>query len=122
MSVNSPTDAYVRTEEAPWLPPPVTMVGVPGWILTNLFPSIGNGILTIIAGAFLLWIGWGIFDWALLNAVWSGNDREVCAVEGAGACWPFAAVTSPDARVHCLVFPVSRQTGGRVSHRPRGIF
>ena len=44
MSANSPTDAYVRTEEAPLLPPPVTMVGVPGWILTNLFPSIGNGI------------------------------------------------------------------------------
>ena len=27
-----------------------------------------------------------------MNAVWSGDDREVCAVEGAGACWPFAAV------------------------------
>ncbi len=92
MSANSPTDAYVRTEEAPLLPPPVTMVGVPGWILTNLFPSVGNGILTIIAGTFLFWIGWEIFDWALLNAVWSGNDREVCAVDGAGACWPFAAV------------------------------
>jgi general L-amino acid transport system permease protein len=82
--------AYVRTEEAPRLPPPITMVGVPGWVLANLFSSTGSGILTVLSGAFLLWVGWGVVEWAVFGAVWSGADREVCAVEGAGACWPFA--------------------------------
>ena len=45
--------------------------------------------MSILAGAFLVWIGWGVFDWAIFSAVWSGENREACAVEGAGACWPF---------------------------------
>ncbi len=92
MTSRPETPFYLRTEEAPRLPPPITMVGVQGWLIANLFSSIGNAILSVIAGAFLLWIGWGIFDWALLHAVWTGQDREVCAVEGAGACWPFVGV------------------------------
>ena len=83
------TPAYLRTEEAPLLPAPISMVGIQGWILANLFPTIGNGIVSILAGAFLVWIGWGVLDWALFSAVWSGDNREVCAAEGAGACWPF---------------------------------
>jgi general L-amino acid transport system permease protein len=84
------TYAYLRTEEAPLLPAPISMVGIQGWILANLFSSFSNGILTIIAGSFALWLGWGIVDWAIFSAVWSGDNREACAVEGAGACWPFA--------------------------------
>ncbi len=83
------TSAYLRTEEAPLLPPPISMVGIQGWVLANLFPTIGNGIVSIVAGAFLLWMGWGILDWAIFSAAWSGDNREVCAAEGAGACWPF---------------------------------
>ena len=89
MANNPNTIAYVRTEEAPLLPPPLSMAGLQGWVLTNLFSSIGNGILSIVAGAFLLWFGWGILDWAIFSAPWYGNNREVCAAEGAGACWPF---------------------------------
>ena len=83
------TSAYLRREDAPLLPPPVSMSGIQGWVLANLFPTIGNAIVSIIAGAFLLWLGWGVLDWAIFSAVWSGDNREVCAVEGAGACWPF---------------------------------
>lgn len=68
------------------------MVGIQGWIVGNLFSSVGNGILSVAAGAFFLWIGWGILDWALFSAVWTGDNREACAVEGAGACWPFVKV------------------------------
>ena len=89
MSSAPKTSAYLRTEDAPLLPAPISMVGIQGWIIANLFPTIGNGIVSILAGAFLLWIGWGVLDWALFSAVWSGDNREVCAVEGAGACWPF---------------------------------
>ncbi|MEP7172417.1 MAG: amino acid ABC transporter permease [Aestuariivirga sp.] len=89
MSSAPKTSAYLRTEDAPLLPAPISMVGIQGWIIANLFPTIGNGIVSILAGAFLVWIGWGVLDWALFSAVWSGENREVCAVEGAGACWPF---------------------------------
>jgi len=89
MSSAPKTSAYLRTEDAPLLPAPISMVGIQGWIIANLFPTIGNGIVSILAGAFLVWIGWGVLDWALFGAVWSGDNREVCAVEGAGACWPF---------------------------------
>ena len=89
MSSAPKTSAYLRTEEAPLLPAPISMVGIQGWIIANLFPTIGNGIVSILAGAFLVWIGGGVLDWALFSAVWSGENREVCAVEGAGACWPF---------------------------------
>src|SRR5262249_19007564 len=27
--------------------------------------------------------------WAIVDAVWTGDTRDVCLVEGAGACWPF---------------------------------
>ena len=84
------TYAYLRTEEAPLLPAPISMVGIQGWVLANLFSSFSSGILTIIAGSFALWLGWVILDWAIFSAVWSGDNREACAVEGAGACWPFA--------------------------------
>jgi general L-amino acid transport system permease protein len=90
MANSADTLAYVRTEEAPSLPPPSSMVGIQGWLLANLFPTTGQGIVSIIAGAFLLWLGWGILDWAIFSAVWSGENREACLVEGAGACWPFA--------------------------------
>jgi general L-amino acid transport system permease protein len=89
MSIAPKIPAYLRTEEAPLLPAPISMVGIQGWIIANLFPTIGNGIVSILAGAFLLWIGWGVLDWAIFSAVWTGDNREVCAVEGAGACWPF---------------------------------
>ncbi len=89
MKSSTETLAYLRTEDAPLLPPPISMVGIQGWVLANLFPTVGNAVVSIIAGAFLLWFGWGILDWAIFSAVWSGDNREVCAVEGAGACWPF---------------------------------
>ena len=90
MANSTDTLAYVRSEVAPPLPPPPSMVGVQGWVLANLFPSIGQGIVSLVAGAFLLWVAWGILDWAIFSAVWSGSSREACLVEGSGACWPFA--------------------------------
>jgi general L-amino acid transport system permease protein len=92
MAIQREAAFHLRTEEAPRLPPPRSMVGIQGWILGNLFSSVGNGILTIIAGALLFWIAWGVLDWALFSAVWTGENREACAIEGAGACWPFVKV------------------------------
>jgi general L-amino acid transport system permease protein len=80
---------FVRKEEEPVLAPPASEVGAIGWLRANLFSSVTNTILTIIGIAFVFWTVPPIFDWAVVHAVWSGQDREACTVPGAGACWAF---------------------------------
>ncbi|MEO6608792.1 MAG: amino acid ABC transporter permease [Aestuariivirga sp.] len=55
----------------------------------RFFPSILSSIFTILLGALLLLVVWTIFRWAIVDAVWTGENRDVCAAPGAGACWPF---------------------------------
>jgi len=55
----------------------------------NLFSSAFNSALTVIGGVISVWLAWGVADWALLRAVFTGSDGSACRVEGAGACWPF---------------------------------
>lgn len=82
--------AWVRNAEAPRLPAPPNTTGTVGWLLTNLFSSPMNSALTILGAAFVIWITWGIIDWALIRGVFTGEDREACvAVPGSGACWPY---------------------------------
>jgi general L-amino acid transport system permease protein len=83
--------AYVRTEDAPRLPAPPNTVGVQGWLRANLFSSATNSILTIAFGAFIVWLLFDIMIWALVDAVWTGADREACIGAEVGACWPFVA-------------------------------
>ncbi len=82
------TAAPPRTEN-PVLPPPNLAVGPVAWLRENLFSSIGNGVLTLIG----LWIIYKlvvvVFDWAVVSAVWTGDDGNACSKEGVGACWPF---------------------------------
>lgn len=59
------------------------------WMRGNLFSSWGNGLLTIVG----LYITWSLaaptIDWAIIRAVWQGQDREACLAADAGACWPY---------------------------------
>jgi general L-amino acid transport system permease protein len=82
--------AYVRSEEAPSLPPPRSMVGIVGWLRTNLFSSVTNSILTLVALYAAYWVITHVAGWAIVRAVWTGENREACTFEGVGACWPFA--------------------------------
>ena len=86
---------FVRTTEAPLLPPPENSAGLRGWLRRNLFSTLFNSLLTIVLTALLTYIAWSVLDWALIRAVWTGVDREACAVAGAGACWPFAWAKAP---------------------------
>jgi general L-amino acid transport system permease protein len=88
MKAHPSTIAYVRTEDAPVLPAPPSTVGIQGWLRSNLFFSPLNSVLTVAFGAFLVWYVWGIVEWALINAVWTGSNREACLGENIGACWP----------------------------------
>lgn len=88
MAADPASLAYVRTEEAPLLPPPANEAGVRGWLIKNLFSSPLNALLTILVGAFLIWLVWDTVKWGLFDAVWTGENREACTGEGVGACWP----------------------------------
>lgn len=55
------------------------------WARTNLFGSIGDSILTIVAAVIFFWLAWSAFDWAILRADWFGETKEAC--KSGGACW-----------------------------------
>ncbi len=89
---------YVRQELVPTMPAPATEVGVIGWAKKNLFSSITNTVMTLIALYLIYLIVPGFLSWSLFSAVWSGSDRLACATVAqggelpdgwSGACWPY---------------------------------
>ncbi len=74
----------------PELPPPVTTVGMIGWLRTNLFSSWSNVALTIFALYIVYLLIPGVIQWAFIDADWVGDKREDCSREG--ACWVFIHV------------------------------
>ncbi|MEW5420866.1 amino acid ABC transporter permease [Amorphus sp. 3PC139-8] len=81
--------AYVRSEPAEALPPPVRESGIVGWLRQNLFSGVWNSLLTLSA----LYVLWVIvpptIQFLFVDAVWSGSDREACLGPQVGACWAF---------------------------------
>jgi general L-amino acid transport system permease protein len=71
--------------ETKTIKPPVTEVGVVGWIRTNLFKGWLNSVLTIIT----LYILWEIIPplirWAFIDSVWFSTGAECQQADG--ACW-----------------------------------
>lgn len=69
--------SYVRTEMEEQMPAPASTVGVVGWARANLFSSIPNAILTVVA-LFLLWrLLSGIIPWVFLG-VWDASSLAEC--------------------------------------------
>ncbi len=65
--------------------PPVSQVGVLGWIRTNLFKGWLNSCLTIIT-VFLLWIIIPpMFRWAFVDSLWFSTGAQ--CQQTSGACW-----------------------------------
>src|SRR5262245_54272985 len=89
MSTLSPSVGWVRDEEAPRLPPPPNMTGIAGWIGTNMFPNWYNGVLSVLFLLFVASVVSHVVDWALLKAVFFGEDRTACVASPEGACWTF---------------------------------
>jgi general L-amino acid transport system permease protein len=84
---------YVQRDRAPELRPPITTAGPIGWVRANLFSSPLNAVLTLLIVALLLWIVPPAIRFLLIDATWTGNDREACLATAArpevGACWAF---------------------------------
>jgi general L-amino acid transport system permease protein len=72
----------VQAEE---LRPPITSIGVIGWVKTNLFNGVLNSILTIVT-LLLLWkVVPPLFRWAFIDSAWH-TTGQACR-QAAGACW-----------------------------------
>jgi general L-amino acid transport system permease protein len=69
-------------------PPPPPTAGPIGWLRANLFSSLFNSILTILAVAFLAFVIPPVIRWALVDAVWTAAGSRACHSAG-GACWAF---------------------------------
>src|SRR5205807_3689166 len=87
------TRAFVREQLVAERAAPVKTTGFVGFLRTRLFNSPTNIILTILGGL-LLWVTIvPAVEFLLIDAVWSGKDRNACLAENVGhavgACWPF---------------------------------
>ena len=78
-------DDTVTKIEASTVKPPVTSVGVLGWVRANLFDSWFNSILTLLT-LLLLWnIIPPFVNWAFIDSLWYSTSAECREIEG--ACW-----------------------------------
>jgi general L-amino acid transport system permease protein len=74
---------------APRKPPHVVLPGPLEWARTNLFSSLFNSVLTVLAALVIYQLVVPFVQWGILDAAWSGHSREACLPHENGACWPF---------------------------------
>jgi general L-amino acid transport system permease protein len=78
-------EGHIRSPET--LKPPASSTGILGWLRANLFSSVWNSILTLLALWLLAVTVPRAVEWALVDATWQAASGRECMVEGAGACW-----------------------------------
>jgi general L-amino acid transport system permease protein len=88
--------SYLRGAPADRLPPPDDRGGPFDWLRRHLFSSPGNIALTLLCVLFIGWVVPPLLRFFVLDAVWSGSDREACLASPQlpepGACWAFVRV------------------------------
>lgn len=71
----------------PDLPPPPSERGIWGWFRQNLFSTWYNTIASLVVGYLLVtWLA-PVINWALISAVWTGENTDDC--RPGAACWIF---------------------------------
>ncbi|WP_319532079.1 amino acid ABC transporter permease [uncultured Cohaesibacter sp.] len=80
--------SYVRKYMEEPRPAPLSSNGAGHWMKEKLFSSIPNTILTLIGIYLIYLIVPTLVNFAFVNAVWTGEDREAC-VGIDGACWAY---------------------------------
>ena len=85
--------AFVRRATIAPRPPPAAMTGAIGWLRANLLSTPFNIALTVLIVLLLAWAIPEIVRFLVIDAVWSGGDRDACLWtvqhREIGACWPF---------------------------------
>ena len=78
-------EATVQNNAVEDIKPPITQVGVVGWVRTNLFKGWLNSILTLIT-IYFLWITVPpLIRWAFIDSLWVSTGSECQQIDG--ACW-----------------------------------
>ena len=78
-------EAIVDKKAVETIKPPVTQVGVVGWIRTNLFKGWFNSFLTVIT-IYCLWIIVPpLIRWAFIDSLWVSSGAKCQQIDG--ACW-----------------------------------
>jgi general L-amino acid transport system permease protein len=74
-------------------PAPVKTTGFVGFVRTRLLNSPTNILITIVSVLLLWFVVVPAIRFLLVDAVWTGSDRNACLAENVGrtvgACWPF---------------------------------
>ena len=88
-----PTLRFVRSQQLDAAPPPGMVRGPLAWVRQNLFSGALNIVLTLV-GLYLVYaLVPGIVRFFLIDAVWTGADRDACRPEvvgrPVGACWAY---------------------------------
>lgn len=82
----SETTQPVKEARAEEIKPPVSEIGVIGWIRANLFDGWLNSLLTLLV-LFILWQAVPPFvQWAFIDSNWISTSEQ-CREPGVGACW-----------------------------------
>lgn len=99
LHVSPATDvSFVRDRMIAEEPAPTGTSGPAGWVRENLLSSPLNVVQTLIAIGLLALILPNLIRFGLIDAVWSGDSRAVCATEvqggvrepgWSGACWAY---------------------------------
>jgi len=74
-----------RASSREYLKPPLTEVGVLGWLHGNLFNTWYNALLTVVILLLLWQLVPPFFSWAFIDSVWN-SPAEACR-DIDGACW-----------------------------------
>src|SRR5664280_944772 len=91
--------SFVRQDLVPERTAPIKTTGFVGFLRTRLFNSPTNILLTVVSALLLWFVAVPALKFLLVDAVWSGTDRNACLAENAGhpvgACWPFIEAKFP---------------------------
>lgn len=98
MSSSAPKiEAFVRHDTLPSVAPPVSETGAVKWLRENLFSSVGNSIMTLLAAYCLYALISAIVPW-VFNGVWRADSIRDCreVLDGAvGGCFAVIAERWP---------------------------
>ena len=90
----SHTESFVRTEMLPEQAPPVSEMGAIRWVRENLFSSIPNAVMTLVALYVVYYVLAGVGPW-MVGGIWNADSLNECreirdSLYGEGrevACW-----------------------------------
>ena len=90
--------AYLRRDFIQPSPPPLSDNSALGWARRNLFATVKDTVITLIAIVAIVSFIRSVIDFLLINAVWTGDGRTACATVAQGgtlpdgwhgACWAY---------------------------------